>query len=45
MTQSIGLVALVVRNYGDALRFYIGKPGFTVGEDQMLRIAGFAATQ
>lgn len=31
--QSLGLVALVVREYDDALDFYVGKLGFTLIED------------
>jgi catechol 2,3-dioxygenase-like lactoylglutathione lyase family enzyme len=33
MNQAIGLVALVVRDYDEALEFYVGKLGFTVVED------------
>jgi len=36
MNQSIGLVALVVRDYDEALDFYVGKLGFTVIEDSYL---------
>jgi catechol 2,3-dioxygenase-like lactoylglutathione lyase family enzyme len=34
MRQSIGLVALVVRDYDDALAFYVGVLGFSVVEDR-----------
>ena len=33
MKQSIGLVALVVRDYDEALRFYIKTLGFSLVED------------
>lgn len=33
MKQSLGLVSLVVRDYDDALAFYVGKLGFTLIED------------
>src|ERR1700719_2196828 len=33
MNQSIALIALVVRDYDEALEFYVGKLGFTVVED------------
>ena len=33
MQQSIGQVALVVREYDEALDFYVGRLGFTVVED------------
>ena len=33
MNQAIGLVALVVRDYDEALKFYVGKLGFTLVED------------
>lgn len=33
MNQSIGLVALVVREYNEALAFYVGTLGFTLIED------------
>lgn len=33
MTQSIGLVAIVVRDYDEALAFYIGTLGFRLIED------------
>ena len=33
MTQSLGLVSLVVRDYDEALKFYLGKLGFELVED------------
>jgi catechol 2,3-dioxygenase-like lactoylglutathione lyase family enzyme len=33
MRQSIGLVALVVRDYDEAIAFYVGTLGFTLVED------------
>ncbi len=33
MTQTLGLVSLVVRDYDEALAFYVGKLGFTLVED------------
>ena len=33
MSQSLGLVALVVRDYDEALSFYVGTLGFTLVED------------
>ena len=33
MNQQIGLVALVVRDYDEALRFFVGTLGFTLVED------------
>jgi catechol 2,3-dioxygenase-like lactoylglutathione lyase family enzyme len=33
MRQSIGLVTLVVRDYDEALEFYVGKLGFNLVED------------
>jgi catechol 2,3-dioxygenase-like lactoylglutathione lyase family enzyme len=33
MQQSLGLVALVVREYDEALAFYVGTLGFTLVED------------
>jgi catechol 2,3-dioxygenase-like lactoylglutathione lyase family enzyme len=33
MQQSIGLTALVVRDYDEALEFYVGKLGFMLMED------------
>ena len=34
MKQSIGLVSLVVREYDEALAFYVGTLGFTLNEDR-----------
>jgi catechol 2,3-dioxygenase-like lactoylglutathione lyase family enzyme len=34
MNQRLGLVALVVREYGEALEFFVGTLGFTVVEDR-----------
>ena len=31
--QTLGLVSIVVRDYDEALAFYIGKLGFTLVED------------
>jgi catechol 2,3-dioxygenase-like lactoylglutathione lyase family enzyme len=36
MKQSIGLVALVVRDYGEAIEFYVGTLGFNLIEDTYL---------
>lgn len=33
MTQSIGLISLVVRDYDEALDFFVGKLGFELVED------------
>ena len=33
MKQSIGQIALVVREYDEAIDFYVGKLGFTLAED------------
>lgn len=33
MTQSISLIAVVVRDYDDAIRFYVDKLGFTLIDD------------
>ena len=33
MRQGIGLVALVVREYDEAIDFYVGRLGFTLVED------------
>lgn len=33
MMQTLGLVSLVVRDYDEALAFYVGKLGFTLVED------------
>ncbi|MEO8218367.1 MAG: VOC family protein [Acidobacteriota bacterium] len=34
MKQSLGLVSLVVRDYDEALAFFVGKLGFTLVEDR-----------
>ncbi|HKF43235.1 MAG TPA: VOC family protein [Thermoanaerobaculia bacterium] len=34
MKQSLGLVSLVVRDYEEALEFFVGKLGFTLVEDR-----------
>jgi len=34
MNQTLGLVSLVVRDYEEALGFFVGKLGFTVVEDR-----------
>jgi catechol 2,3-dioxygenase-like lactoylglutathione lyase family enzyme len=34
--QSIGLTALVVRDYDEALKFYVGQLGFTLIEDSCI---------
>jgi len=34
--QSLGLVSLVVREYDEALAFYVGKLGFTLVEDSFV---------
>src|SRR3954464_6705510 len=36
MQQTLGLVSLVVRDYDEALAFYIGKLGFTLVEDSFV---------
>jgi catechol 2,3-dioxygenase-like lactoylglutathione lyase family enzyme len=36
MKQSIGLVSLVVRDYDEALDFFVGKLGFTLVEDSFI---------
>jgi catechol 2,3-dioxygenase-like lactoylglutathione lyase family enzyme len=36
MTQSIGALALVVRDYDEALAFYVGTLGFTLIEDTFI---------
>jgi catechol 2,3-dioxygenase-like lactoylglutathione lyase family enzyme len=36
MKQSIGLVSLVVRDYDEALGFFVGKLGFTLVEDSFI---------
>jgi catechol 2,3-dioxygenase-like lactoylglutathione lyase family enzyme len=33
MRQFIGLVSLLVRDYDEAIEFYVGKLGFTLVED------------
>jgi catechol 2,3-dioxygenase-like lactoylglutathione lyase family enzyme len=36
MKQTLGLVSLVVRDYDDALAFYVGKLGFRLVEDSFV---------
>src|SRR5262245_37210304 len=36
MMQSLGLVSLVVREYEEALAFFVGKLGFTLVEDRFV---------
>jgi catechol 2,3-dioxygenase-like lactoylglutathione lyase family enzyme len=36
MTQALGLVSLVVRDYDEALAFYVGKLGFRLVEDSLV---------
>jgi catechol 2,3-dioxygenase-like lactoylglutathione lyase family enzyme len=36
MTQTLGMVSLVVRDYDEALAFYVGKLGFTLVEDSFV---------
>ena len=36
MTQHLGMVSLVVRDYDEALAFYVGKLGFTLVEDSFV---------
>jgi len=36
MKQSIGLVALVVREYDEAIDFYVGTLGFSLAEDRYI---------
>jgi catechol 2,3-dioxygenase-like lactoylglutathione lyase family enzyme len=36
MKQSIGLVSLLVRDYDEALDFFVGKLGFTLVEDSFI---------
>ena len=36
MPQSLGMVSLVVRDYDEALAFYVGKLGFTLLEDSFV---------
>jgi catechol 2,3-dioxygenase-like lactoylglutathione lyase family enzyme len=38
--QSIGYVALVVRDYDEAIRFYVGTLGFTLVEDTFIEAQG-----
>ena len=40
MKQSIGNVAVVVEDYDDAIRFYVGTLGFTLVEDTYLEAEG-----
>lgn len=40
MKQSIGLVSLVVRDYDEALAFYVGTLGFTLVEDSIVAEQG-----
>lgn len=35
-TQTLGLVSLVVKDYDEALAFYVGKLGFTLVEDSFV---------
>ena len=36
MRQTLGLISLVVRDYDEALAFYVGKLGFTLVEDSFV---------
>ena len=45
MTQSIGLVAIVVRDYDEALAFYIGTLGFRLIEDTPVPEVGLLLLQ
>ena len=36
MPQTLGMVSLVVRDYDEALAFYVGKLGFTLVEDSFV---------
>lgn len=36
MDQSLGLIALVVRDYDEALAFFVGKLGFELVEDRLI---------
>jgi catechol 2,3-dioxygenase-like lactoylglutathione lyase family enzyme len=36
MDQSLGLIALVVRDYDEALAFFVGKLGFGLVEDRLI---------
>jgi len=40
MKQSLGLVSLVVRNYDEALGFFVGKLGFLLVEDSLVAERG-----
>lgn len=40
MTQTLGLISLVVRDYDEALAFYVGKLGFRQVEDTALPESG-----
>jgi catechol 2,3-dioxygenase-like lactoylglutathione lyase family enzyme len=40
MKQSLGLVSLVVRDYDEALEFFVGKLGFVLIEDSFLLAEG-----
>jgi catechol 2,3-dioxygenase-like lactoylglutathione lyase family enzyme len=40
LKQSIGLTALLVRDYDEALRFYVGVLGFTLVEDTFIAAEG-----
>ena len=35
MSQSLGLVSLVVREYDEAIAFFVGTPGFTTSVTPM----------
>lgn len=36
MTQSLGLISLVVREYDEALNFFVGKLGFRLVDDRFV---------
>ena len=38
MKQSLGCVALVVRDYGEAIAYYVGVLGFTLIEDTFVEV-------
>jgi catechol 2,3-dioxygenase-like lactoylglutathione lyase family enzyme len=40
MNQSLGLVAIVVRDYDEALEFYVGSLGFVLVEDSVVEEQG-----
>ena len=40
MTQRLSLTALLVRDYDDAIAFYVGKLGFTLVEDSPVPLQG-----